>query len=93
MIIFLRIPTCSICINTRSRQFPYELLRTENRNRTKLEPEYEILDTGVFDNNEYFDVVITYAKQDDEDIFIKIDITNHYTEERGNNGIADFVFL
>jgi hypothetical protein len=59
--------------------FPYELLRTENRNKTKLEPEYEILDTGVFNNDEYFDVVITYAKQDDEDIFIKIDVTNRFT--------------
>ena len=58
--------------------FPYEQLRTENRNRSKLDPEYEILDTGIFDNNEYFDVLITYAKEDDEDIFIKIDITNRF---------------
>ncbi len=62
------------------QQFPYELLRTENRNRTKLEPEYEILDTGIFDNNEYFDVLITYAKYDDEDIFIKIEVTNRYQQ-------------
>lgn len=60
--------------------FPYEQLRTENRNRSKLDPEYEILDTGIFNNNEYFDVLITYAKEDDEDIFIKIDITNRFTE-------------
>ncbi|MFT4155932.1 MGH1-like glycoside hydrolase domain-containing protein [Parafilimonas sp.] len=59
--------------------FPYEQLRTENRNRSKLEPEYEILDTGIFNNNEYFDVLITYAKEDEEDIFIKIDITNRFT--------------
>ncbi len=63
------------------QQFPYELLRTENRNKTKLDPEYEILDTGVFDNDEYFDVLITYAKHDDEDIFIRVDITNRYHEE------------
>ena len=62
------------------QEFPYELLRKENRSRTKLDPEYEILDTGVFDNNEYFDVLTTYAKLDDEDIFIKIDITNRFTE-------------
>ena len=43
------------------------------------DPEYEILDTGVFDNDEYFDVNVTYAKQNPQDIFIKIDITN-----RGN---------
>ncbi|MGN6354437.1 MAG: MGH1-like glycoside hydrolase domain-containing protein [Parafilimonas sp.] len=58
--------------------FPYEQLRTENRSKSKLDPEYEILDTGIFDNNEYFDVLITYAKEDDEDIFIKIDITNRF---------------
>ncbi len=59
--------------------FPYEQLRTENRDKSKLEPEYEILDTGVFDNNEYFDILTTYAKYDEEDIFIKIDITNRFT--------------
>ena len=56
--------------------FPYEALKTENKNLSKLDPEYEILDTGVFDNNEYFDVLVTYAKQDANDIFIKISITN-----------------
>jgi len=60
--------------------FPYEQLRTENRNRSKQDPEYEILDTGVFDNNQYFDVLITYAKQSAQDIFIKIDITNRYSK-------------
>jgi len=60
--------------------FPYEQLRTENRDRSKQDPEYEILDTGVFDNNQYFDVLITYAKQSAQDIFIKIDITNRYSK-------------
>lgn len=58
------------------QEFPYELLRSENKKKNKLDPEYEILDTGVFDNNEYFDVKVTYAKQSARDIFIKIDITN-----------------
>ena len=62
------------------QEFPYQILREENRNKTKLDAEYEILDTGIFDNSEYFDVLVTYAKHDDEDIFIKIDITNHYHE-------------
>ncbi|MEP6583668.1 MAG: glucosidase [Ginsengibacter sp.] len=65
------------------REFPYEELKRENRRRSKHEPEYEILDTGVFDNNQYFDVCITYAKQDSQDIFIKINITNRYTESAG----------
>jgi hypothetical protein len=59
--------------------FPYEALKQENRKRSRQEPEYEILDTGIFSKNQYFDVFITYAKQSDQDIFIKIDITNRYT--------------
>ncbi|MEO7119454.1 MAG: glucosidase, partial [Ginsengibacter sp.] len=62
------------------QKFPYEDLIHENKLRSKNEPEYEILDTGVFSNNEYFDVTITYAKQDSKDIFIKINIHNRYTE-------------
>ena len=62
------------------QEFPYEDLKTENRKRTKDEPEYEILDTGIFNNDEYFDVCVTYAKQDSQDIFIKINIHNRYTK-------------
>ncbi len=62
------------------QEFPYELLRTENRARTKVDPEYEILDTHVFDNDQYFDVLISYAKYDDEDICIKINVHNRYSE-------------
>ncbi|MDZ4794604.1 MAG: glucosidase [Bacteroidota bacterium] len=62
------------------QEYPYEQLRTENKKRNRLEPEYEILDTGVFDDNQYFDVLVTYAKQSEQDIFIKIDITNRYTK-------------
>lgn len=61
--------------------FPYEELITKNRNRSKLEPEYELLDTGVFKNNEYFDVLITYAKVNKKDIGIRIDITNRAKTE------------
>ena len=57
-------------------KFPYDDLIKTNATRSKLEPEYEILDTGVFDKDEYFDVKVTYAKQDSQDIFIKIDVTN-----------------
>ena len=56
--------------------FPYQKLLEQNRLRSRLEPEYEILDTGVFDNDEYFDVLVTYAKQSPQDIIIKIDIHN-----------------
>ena len=57
-------------------EFPYQDLKATNRGRSMLEPEYEILDTGVFDKDEYFDVNVTYAKQNPQDIFIRIDITN-----------------
>ena len=65
------------------REFPYEDLKIKNQQRSKEEPEYELLDTGIFDNNEYFDVKITYAKQDSRDIFIKIDIHNMFSESAG----------
>lgn len=58
------------------QEFPYKQLLEENRKRSKDEPEYEILDTGVFDKDEYFDVHITYAKQNSKDIFIRINIVN-----------------
>ena len=60
------------------QKFPYSELVARNKWRSKLEPEYEILDTDVFNNNEFFDVKITYAKQGPQDIFIKIAITNKY---------------
>ena len=62
------------------QEFPYEKLRTENANRSREDAEYEILDTGIFNDNQYFDVKITYAKKNDQDIFIKIDITNRYNK-------------
>jgi hypothetical protein len=61
-------------------EFPYNKLREENRKRTRLDPEYEILDTGIFNDNQYFDVKVTYAKEGPNDIFIKIDVTNRFTK-------------
>ena len=61
--------------------FPYENLVQENAERDKLQPEYEILDTGIFSDDRYFDVYIEYAKQDSEDIFIKIEIVNRGPEK------------
>ena len=60
--------------------FPYDQLIEENKRRSKMEPEFEILDTGVFNNNQYFDVHITYAKENAKDICIKIEISNRYHE-------------
>jgi hypothetical protein len=62
------------------QEFPYDELVSVNMSRSKLEPEYEILDTGIFDNDRYFDVYITYAKNNSEDIQICIEIVNRAAE-------------
>jgi len=56
--------------------FPYQQLIDENKKRSKLEPEYEILDAGVFKDNKYFDVYITYARCSKRDTAIEIKIVN-----------------
>jgi hypothetical protein len=56
--------------------FPYQNLVEENRRRGKTDPEYELIDTGVFNDNRYFDVFIEYAKADVNDILIKITAYN-----------------
>src|SRR5580658_4090478 len=56
--------------------FPYEQLLEENKRRTRHEPEYELLDTGIFDEDAYFDVFIEYAKGDVNDILLRITAHN-----------------
>jgi Glycosyl hydrolase family 63 C-terminal domain len=56
--------------------FPYEKLVKESKKRSRLEPEYELLDTGVFDKDAYFDISIEYAKADEQDILIKVTVEN-----------------
>jgi len=56
--------------------FPYEELEKENQRRGRELPEYELIDTGVFDNDRYFDVEVEYAKADQEDILIRITVSN-----------------
>jgi hypothetical protein len=58
------------------REFPYQQLIDENRSRTKSDNEYELLDTGVFEDDRYFDLVIEYAKGAPDDILIKITAIN-----------------
>ena len=54
------------------RAFPYDALVEESRRRGRDMPEYEILDTGAFDDGRYFDVTLEYAKAGPEDILIRI---------------------
>ena len=58
------------------REFPYRKLVEENRRRNRSDFEYELLDTGAFDGNRYFDVLTEYAKASSEDILIRISATN-----------------
>ncbi|MGH7868607.1 MAG: MGH1-like glycoside hydrolase domain-containing protein, partial [Candidatus Dormibacteraceae bacterium] len=56
--------------------FPYTDLVATNRARSKHEPEYELLDTGVFNQDHYFDVYVEYAKPSPEDMLIQISLCN-----------------
>ncbi|MCR9064319.1 MAG: glucosidase [Cytophagales bacterium] len=57
-------------------EYPYEELLAQSRARTKHDQEFEILDTGIFDDENYFDIYIEYAKADQNDILIKLTAYN-----------------
>jgi hypothetical protein len=61
-------------------EFPYEQLLTENAKRTRKDPEFELMDTGIFNENRYFDVFIEYAKSAVEVIPIRITVFNRGPE-------------
>ncbi len=61
------------------KAFPYWQLEHENKKRSLQDREFELIDTGIFDEDKYFDVTVEYAKESDEDILIFIQVTN-----RGN---------
>ncbi|MEW4455648.1 glucosidase [Bremerella sp. JC817] len=62
-------------------EFPYQHLREENARRSRQEPEYELTDTGIFDEKRYFDVQAEYAKATAEDVLIRITISNRGPED------------
>ena len=68
-------------------EFPYQQLIDVNAKRGQDQREYELVDTGVFDQNRYFDVQVEYAKGSIKDILIKVTISNRGLEQ------ADLVFL
>jgi hypothetical protein len=57
-------------------EFPYAHLVEENERRTRQQPEFEIIDTGIFDADRYFDVVIEYAKSATDDILMQVTVSN-----------------
>jgi len=62
------------------REFPYAQLLEENRRRSKDQPEFELLDTGIFDDDRYFDVFVEYAKAAPEDVLMRVTVHNHGPE-------------
>jgi hypothetical protein len=60
--------------------FPYERLVEENARRMRRDPEFELLDTGIFDDSRYFDVLVEYCKVTPEDLLIRITTTNRSPE-------------
>ncbi len=62
-------------------EFPYSLLVAENGRRGKDQPEFELIDTGIFEDDRYFDVFVEYAKESPDDILAKITIHNRGPEE------------
>ncbi len=62
------------------REFPYARLVDENRRRGKLDMEFELLDTGVFDDDRYWDVLVEYAKAAPDDLFWQITVHNRGPE-------------
>ena len=62
------------------KEYPYRDLMETNRRRSREEMEYELLDTGAFEEDRYFDVFVEYAKGDPEDILIKVSVYNRGPE-------------
>jgi hypothetical protein len=62
------------------REFPYAQLVSESARRGKDQPEFELLDTGVFDDNRYFDVFVEYAKAAPDDILMQVTVHNRGPE-------------
>jgi hypothetical protein len=62
-------------------EFPYADLVAENRRRGRLDPEYELLDTGVLDDDRYFDVEVTYAKAAPDDLCVIVSVRNAGPDE------------
>lgn len=74
------------------KEFPYQWLIDENKKRTRLEPEFELIDTCVFNTDNYFDVFIEFAKNNPDDILINITVCNRGHEDAKLNVIPQLWF-
>jgi len=75
------------------QEFPYDELRNVNKDRSRNDSEYEILDTGVFDENEYFDVSVTYAKEDSQDILSGLILKTNFRKPHLSRFCQRFGFI
>jgi len=73
-------------------EFPYARLLEENRRRTRMDPEFELLDTGLFDEDNYFDVFVEYAKADTDDLLIRITVHNRGRQDASINVLPTLWF-
>ena len=62
-------------------EFPYLKLIEENRKRNKFQQEFELIDTGIFDDNRYFDIFIEYAKADHDDLLMQVTATTEVPKQ------------
>jgi len=67
------------------QEFPYAWLVDENKRRTRNDPEFELIDTGIFNNDDYFDVFIEYVKNTQHDTLIKITVNNRGSADAALN--------
>ena len=74
------------------QEYPYSWLVDENKKRNKAQPEFELIDTGIFDEDKYFDVFIEYAKAAENDILIKITVHNRGKEAASLNVLPTIWF-
>jgi hypothetical protein len=70
--------------------YPYKDLVEENKRRGADQPEYEILDTGVFDDNRYFDVYVEYAKRTPDDIVMRVTVENRADQRAALHVLPQF---
>lgn len=73
-------------------EYPYEELKTKCRNRGVKEREYELIDTGIFDDNRYFDITIEYAKESPDDLCVAISFLNRSSQKEMIDYLAQFFF-
>jgi len=73
-------------------EYPYALLVDENKRRTRNDPEFELIDTGIFNQDEYFDVFIEYARNAPDDILVKITVCNRGSQEAALNVLPTIWF-